>query len=568
MSTTAAAPSGTLPGVGAIAPTAPADVDAALAALRDGAEAWRASDLDARIALLDELIEATLAAAPAWALHAAEAKGIRRDSPAMGEDWLSGPVIVLRHLRQLRRTLADIDVTGRPQPPAIEVDPDGDVVVTVLPVDRVDRALFPGITAQVRLRPGVGLDDAVSRMGAASTPGAADAASGGVALVLGAGNVSAIAPLDVLDQVFAHGRACLLKTSPVIAHLGPHLAEAFEALVRERLLRIVYGGDDLGAQLVAHDAVDAVHLTGTTATYSSVVAARKDRAGTVTAELGSLTPVIVVPGPWTRRDLAYQGDHLASMLVRNAGFTCTAANHLVTHRSWTQRKHLLNALRDALRTAEERVPYHPGAVERWQRFAEAYPQSEWFGEEGPDRVPFTLIPELDPTRTGDLAFTTEPFCGVLCETALDTSRSVVDFVAEAVRFCNEVLHGSLAATILVHERSVADPTIAEAVERAVDGLRYGTVTVNVDPAVAFAAVTTPWGAHPDAGPRDLGMVHNSFLLPDVEKSVVRGPFRPTMRPLWLHTNRRMHRMAPAVAELVATQDARTVLPQLLWSLRP
>jgi hypothetical protein len=59
-------------------------------------------------------------------------------------------------------------------------------------------------------------------------------------------------------------------------------------------------------------------------------------------------------------------------------------------------------------------------------------------------------------------------------------------------------------------------------------------------------------------------VHNTYLLEDVEKSVVRGPFRVPLTPAWFHTNRRSHALSSAFAEFTATRDPR-IVPRLLWA---
>ncbi|MEX0835031.1 MAG: hypothetical protein WD010_02995, partial [Nitriliruptor sp.] len=237
-----------------IPPTPTDQLDAAVASLVDRAPAWSKLDVPGRIALLDELIEDTLAAAPAWTQRAAEAKGIRRDSPLMGEDWLSGPSAVLRNLQLLKATLNDILETGRPQPPALELAPNGQVVAKVFPTEFQDNLLFAGFTGEIRLQRHVTLDQAVERIGRIYRPGGKP--EPGVALVLGAGNVSSIGPMDVLTKLFAEDRVCVLKMNPVNEHLGPHIAEAFEALVREGFLRVVYGGGKEGAHLCEHPDVD------------------------------------------------------------------------------------------------------------------------------------------------------------------------------------------------------------------------------------------------------------------------------------------------------------------------
>ncbi|MFA9430854.1 aldehyde dehydrogenase family protein [Egicoccus sp. AB-alg2] len=556
------------------------DLDAALATLRERAAAWVATDIDQRLELLAELVDDTLDAAPAWTLAAAEAKGLRRDSPLMGEDWISGPVVLLRNLRLLARSLEQIRDTGRPRPPSLEVAPSGQVVAKVFPADLEDQLLFTGFTGEVRLQPHVSLDEAEARMGRVyRDPEASEPA---VSLVLGAGNVSSIGPMDALYELFARNRVVLLKMNPVNEHLGAHVAAALQPLVREGFLRIVYGGGDVGRHLTHHQQVDAIHITGSNRTHDAIVfgtgeeGERRKAAGEplldkpITSELGNVSPVIVVPGPWSDKDVAFHGDNIASMLVNNAGFNCVAARMVIQHRQWARRRKLVNAIRDSLRRAEPRVPYYPGAVDRWREFTGAHPTAEWYGEapdDGGDRLPFTFIPDLDPRNLDDVAFTTEAFCGVFGEVALDAPRTVGDYLDAAVEFCNETLWGTLSASIIVHPESLRDPEIAAAVERAIDRLRYGSVVVNHWSAVAYGMVSTTWGAYPGATPQDIqsgrGVVHNSYLLEDVEKSVVRGPFRPPMKPVWFHTHRGLAKLAPKLAEFTATGD-RGLLPSILW----
>lgn len=555
-------------------------VDEAVATLREHAAVWSSTSLDERIALLEELLETTLAASPAWVRRAATLKGIPSRSANIAEDWISGPAPTLRYLRLLHTTLGQIRDTGRPQPPAVRTRPDGQVVVDVFPASLYDRILFPGFTGEVRLQRQVSLAEAEASMGRIYRPG--HRPDPGVALVLGAGNVSSIAPTDALTYLFAFDRVVVLKMNPVNEALGPHLAEALAPLVERGFLRFVYGGAEVGQHLTAHPGVDAVHLTGSDKTYEAIVfgpgeeGQRRKADGKpildkeVTAELGNVSPVIVVPGPWSDADLAFHGDNIASMLTNNAGFNCVAARILVQHRAWARRTDLLHALRDSLRRAEARHPYYPGAVERWQRFTNTYRQAEWYSPEGEDKVPFTLIPELDPDGD-DLAFQTEAWCGVLGEVALDAPRSVPDYLDAAVDFCNDRLWGTLGATLLVHPRSLQDPAVADAVERAIDRLEYGAVTVNHWSAVAFGLMSPAWGAYPGSKPTDIqsgtGVMHNSYLLEDVEKSVVRGPFRPPLRPVWFHNHRALRPLGPLIARFYATEDVRLLPAMTFHSLR-
>lgn len=45
----------------------------------------------------------------------------------------------------------------------------------------------------------------------------------------------------------------------------------------------------------------------------------------VTAELGNITPYIIVPGEWSDRDIEYNATNVASGLAQNTGHNCIAA---------------------------------------------------------------------------------------------------------------------------------------------------------------------------------------------------------------------------------------------------
>ena len=556
------------------------EVDAAVGELRDHTKAWVDTPVAERIAMLEQAIDDTLAAAPAWALASAVHKGINRDSPHMGEDWISGPYATIRNLRLLAETLEDIQATGRPQPPGIRTRPDGQVAVDVYPTGWKDQLALPGFHGEVRIEPGVDRAEVEARMGRVYREDA-DAQSGGVALVLGAGNVSSIPPMDVLTKLFAENRVCLLKMNPVNEYVGPHLQAAFQVFVDAGVLRLVYGGGDIGAYCSQHDGVDEIHITGSDKTHDVIVygpgeegerrKAADEPVNTrpITSELGNVSPVIVVPGPWSDRDLAYHGEYVASMLVNNGGFNCIAARVIVTHAAWNRRNDLLDAIRASLQQAEARVPYYPGARDRWQAFVDAHPEAEAYGAAGPQQVPFTLIPDVDETSTDDIAFTTEAFCGVFSEVGLDAPRSVPDYLEQAVDFANETLWGTLSASILVHPQSMKDPAIAAAVERAIDRLEYGSVVVNHWSALPYGTVSMPWGAYPGATNQDIqsgrGVVHNTYLLEDVQKAVLRGPFRQPVKPLLFHSSRTLAQLGPLLCEWEATGDPK-LLPRMVWHM--
>jgi hypothetical protein len=517
------------------------DLDRAVADVAANAEAWVATSIADRRRLLDQMVRDTLVVAEDWAQDAARAKGIEPTSPAWGEDVATGPMQLVRNLRLLDRTLADLEPHGRvvfPRPPRIE---DGRVVVPTFPTSTLDRAVYPGHTAETWLQPHIA-DPAQVRAGQAYR----HAGPGRVAFVLGAGNVSSVGAADVLTKLFGENQVCVLKMNPVNEHLGPYIETALQSLRREGVLRVVYGGIEAGQHLIDHDDVDTIHMTASDKTHDAVVfgvgdeGARRKRERApritkeVTSELGNVSPVIVVPGPWTEDDLAYQGKHLATMLVNNAGFNCACPRVLVTHRCWGRRRALLESLRASLAEAPQRDAYYPGARQRWEHFTQAHPDAELFGDASDGQVPWTLLPELDPTRHDDVAFRVEAFNGVMGEAPLDAPRDVAAYLDAAVEFCNERLWGTLAATIMIHPRSLKDPATAAALDRALAGLRYGAVAVSTWAATAYGLGSLPWGAYPGHPLHDIqsgrGWVRNTFLLEDVEKSVLRAPWRLGKKP--------------------------------------
>jgi hypothetical protein len=517
-------------------------IDQAVDDVAARADAWTRTSIADRRRLLDQMVHDTLAVAEDWSLAAARAKGLDPWTPAGAEDVATGPVQLVRLLRLLDRTLANLERTGEvglPKEPWIRDD--GQVVVPVFPTSRLDAATFVGHKAEVWLRPEVTHPSAMR-----TATNYREQQTGRVAFVLGAGNVSSAGPADVLHKLYAEDQVCVLKLNPVNEHLGEYLEVAMQPLVREGFVRVVYGGAKEGQHLVDHPRVDTIHMTASDKTHDAIVFGlgeegeqrkreRRPRIDKeVTSELGSVSPLIVVPGPWSDEDLAYQGQHIASMLTFNAGFTCACPRMIVTHGAWNRRQALLDRLRDSLRSIEPKHPWYPGARERWEVFTQAHPEAERFGPEDEACVPWTLIPDLDPSIADDVAFQVEAFNGVIGEVGLDAPLDAAAFLDAATDFANERLWGTLSATILVHPRSLKDPSVATALDRAIARLRYGTVAVNVWAATGYGLVSTPWGAAPGHPLHDIqsgrGWVHNTYFLDDAQKSVVRAPFRLGKKP--------------------------------------
>jgi len=512
-------------------------LDAVVAALAANKSAWARLEAQRGVELLDEVLHDVSALGERWVAESAAAKGLAPGSTGEGEEWLQFAV-VSRLLRQMRGALVGIVASGRPQlPQPLTLRGDGRVAATVYPMDRWDRFALPGISGEARMAPGQSVEEVAATQAAAYRR---PAGAGKLTLVLAAGNASLLVPGDFLHHLFVDRAVVLLKLNPVNAYLGPLIEEGFRALIRQGSLAVVYGGAEVGAYLCQHAQVDAVHMTGSDKTFDSIVfgsgpdgARRKAQSEPlitkpVSAELGNVTPVIVVPGPWSAGDIEAQASRLASQFTINAAFNCLTPRLLVQWQGWPQGTVLLNALRSALTMVAPRPAYYPGAAERHAAFVAAHPEAEQIGAAATGELPWTLIRGVPAAATDDICFRTESFCSVLAETSL-VAAAPAQFVQQAVNFVNEHVWGTLVAILLVHPSTAKDPALAAAVERAIRDLRYGTVVVNQPSVLAYMLCTAPWGGFPGQPLADIqsgrGFVNNPLMFAQPEKSVVRGPFR-------------------------------------------
>ena len=95
---------------------------------------------------------------------------------------------------------------------------DGRLEVGAFPDVALDRFMYRGFSAYVLMQEGVDLTAALEAQAPFYQLREPD---GGVALILGAGNVSSIPASDVLTKMFNEGRVCLLKMNPVNEWVGP-----------------------------------------------------------------------------------------------------------------------------------------------------------------------------------------------------------------------------------------------------------------------------------------------------------------------------------------------------------
>ncbi|GLW30935.1 aldehyde dehydrogenase family protein [Actinoplanes regularis] len=537
-----------------ITPTDTARLDQMLAELSAGERGWARESLAARRALLMDVHANVAARAEEWVRVAGTIKQLPAASPLLGEEWTSGPWAVLGYLPALAETLSRLDqerdlLDGYRFGSA----PGGRVTIEVLPHHFYDRLLLSGFTAEVWMEPGVTEGETRDRAGLGLR---APERTAGVAVVMGAGNITSIAPLDVLYQLYAYNRVVLLKLNPITDALLPVFEAVFAPFIERGYLRIATGDATVGDHLVTHAGVAAVHITGSEATHDAIVwgagaagvaakAANTPRlTKPITSELGGVSPTIVVPGRWSKADIRFQAEHIATQRLHNSGFNCIAAQIVIVGKDWPQKQEFLSALRAALATAPERPAWYPGCDLRVAGARQAHPHHEALGGTGR-----TLLWGLDLADEAESAFGTEYFGPVLGVAELPGTG--LEFLDAAVDLANERLHGTLGANLVIDPRTRRQ--FGAHLRQSIARLRYGTVGVNAWTGVGYLTARATWGAFPGHLLEDIGsghgVVHNSLLLHRPERTVVYGPFRPlprsvmtgqfsiTPKPPWFVTNR-------------------------------
>ncbi len=551
------------------------ELDRQVKRLQDHKRQWARLAVTEKVRLLEDVRRLAARSDHDWVQISTGVKRVSLDSPLSGEEWASGPWALISTINLQIETLQALAAGESPplQRGAVRGGPDGRVVVKVFPHNLYDRLLFSGYSAEVWMESGVNAADVASTMARFYREPAPE---GAVGLVLGAANITSIGPLDVLSKMFGEGEVCLLKMHPLIDDLGPVFETIFAPLIDAGYAAICYGGADVGEYLVRHDGIDTIHVTGGEKTHDAIVygggaegAERKRRHEPltdkkVTSELGNVTPTIVVPGPWSDADIAYQAEHLATQKLHNSGFNCVASQVLVLPASWDKSTALLDALTGTIEALPARHRYYPGVEDRQQGFVDAYPEAEHHG----NGSPVTVIKGLD-WDSDEYCFRTEAFGPVYGQTSLP-GASAADYLEAAVEFCNDRLWGTLSADIIIHPRTIKE--LGPRFQTILGRLRYGTIGVNAWNGIGFLLGVTPWGGFPGATYDDIqsgiGTVHNTLLFDKAEKSVVYGPFQPFPRalasgqfhmspkPVWFVTNRRAHHIGRKITGFVADPGPR------------
>lgn len=551
-------------------------LDSHLDALKESAPKWTKLGPAEISALLKQVKPRLLAVAEEWVKASAKGKQLDAGSPLIGEEWASGPWATLAGLNGLITTLDRLAagqnvLKGLP----VSTRPDGQVVVRVFPANSWDKLLLSGFSAEVWQQPEVTKDNLSETIAVRFKKPEPPQ----VALILGAGNINSIPPLDALYKLVAEGQVCLVKLNPVNDYLEGPLNEAFEPL--KDFVRFVKGDGQAGAWLTDHPKVDTLHITGSVKTHDVIVFGpgeegeerRKNNdpknARPMSSELGGVGPTMIVPGPWSKSDFRFQAEHLVTQKLHNGGFNCIASQLLVVPENWEGTKTLLDNVKQVLKeVGDQRPSYYPGVKDRLAHFQKAHPEAEVIGE----RAPFVFIDGVDP-ESNDMCFRDEAFGPVWAVVKIPASEPA-DFLEKAVAFANDKVFGTLGCQMIIHPATRRGQ--AAAFDKALADLRYGTIGVNAWSGVGFLLPNAVWGAFPGHPLNDaqsgIGVVHNALLFDKAQKTVVRGPFKPFPRtlssavfhsspkPLWFVTHKKAARGLELLTKFEGTHKVSLIPP--------
>jgi len=482
-------------------------------------------------------METTTAVADRWAEVACAVKGYAVGSNGHGEEYLGGTLAVMRNLRLFAEAL---DHEGAPPLPKTWQRDDGQWVARVFPQSLLDKALFTGVTCDIWIEPG----QEPTQGELYRDKAAGDHGNGGICVVLGAGNQSSIPPMDVLYKLVFDDEVCILKMNPVNEAIGPVIEDALRPLIDAGFLEVCYGGIDIGKHLTDHALVTSIHITGSDRTHDAIIwgvgaegqqnkeqgSPRLDKH--ITSELGCVSPVLVVPGPWSEAELDYHARQVASMLAYNCGFNCNGARLVTLAKGWELRDAFISLVKKKLEETPTRVAYYPTAQATWKTFLEQYPDSTTLGTAPEDGLPWTVL-EGVTADADQYALRNEPWAGIFSFIELDATTPE-EFLLAAVPFSNDQCWGTLSINVLIHPKT--EKSVTEAFDQAIADLRYGGIAINCWSGLNYGLVNATWGAYPGHPLDDIesgqGVVHNGLLLDHPQKSVVRAPFVIAPTPAW------------------------------------
>ncbi|KNC75975.1 hypothetical protein SARC_11514 [Sphaeroforma arctica JP610] len=91
-----------------------------------------------------------------------------------------------------------------------------------------------------------------------------------------------------------------------------------------------------------------------------------------TAELGCVSPLLIVPGDWTDVELEHVAAQIAGTVTNNNSYNCVAGKVLIIDGQWDLKDKFIGCVEAALARVPTRNPYYPGSKDRYSHLQSAY----------------------------------------------------------------------------------------------------------------------------------------------------------------------------------------------------
>jgi len=516
------------------------------------ADEWKTTPLHQKIQILHQIRRNSIEHRDEWVALLQKSRGVDPTDPlqayARMDTLITGPYTLGNYLDGIIANLEAIEKTSRPLPPvAVRSTANGKRIVTVYPDGIKESMMAVGMTGEIILADGGGTEKN-SADGLQHT--SLDAvAVGGVAGVLGAGNFDA--PVETLCEMFLKSRVCIFKSNPTNALTDSIYDKIFEPLISKGYLAYLSGGGAVGSALATHPCIDEIVLTGSIETLQKVkwgstaseqTKNKKNNTPLVTkpicAELGAVTPWIIVPGKqWDRRSVDKHARAVAFAKMANNGYACVSPQLLIVAENWKWRQEFMDRVRYWLGQHPGGASFYPSSAES-HSFFKSLPNAEviWqLGEEGganaalvqqPKRQPPIFIPNISTDdEEQNVLLQREAWCPVLAEVPIPNGHDDKDsmkFLNSAFQFAEKNVNGSLSTCIIIDDRTMKNNS--KELDALIASIPYGIVGVNIYPAYAHGMSKLIWGAYPGYTASGQGMMGNSGLFKNPEKMVLRAPF--------------------------------------------
>jgi acyl-CoA reductase-like NAD-dependent aldehyde dehydrogenase len=327
--------------------------------------------------------------------------------------------------------------------------------------------------------------------------------------------------------------------------LGPVYEKGLAPLIEEGILRFAYGGRETGHFLTTHPEIDELHLTGSKGTYEAIVFGTEGGAREriekntplnnkpITAELGNVSPVIVVPGKWSEKMIKIQAQELAAWTLLIAGYGCLTPRVIFTHKEWPLRERFLDELDKALRACPPKTLYYPGTKERINALEKASSDKMVkIDDKGTGELKCAHVFGLDPEKDDELHFRQEHFCPVLSEVPV-SANSVEEFCEKSTSLANKQLWGTLNAYIMIDAED--EKKYGNAFSRMISDLDYGSILINMYAGFGHVLHCAPWGGAPGRKPDQIdsgtGWGNDPNMFGNPLKTVFKSPFKKLYDPM-------------------------------------